>query len=98
MEKILNDYPITEYEAKELVKLTEDFSYNVKLALTHFEVVSENAPYIKEALSKLGLSEEAVCKITDVLPNNLNLVNLILTAYGEEADPEEVLKIVMSKK
>ncbi|NPA22352.1 MAG: hypothetical protein GXN92_02105 [Candidatus Micrarchaeota archaeon] len=98
MEKVLKDFPITEYEAKEYMSLEEDFSYNVKLAIAHFEVVDERAPYVKEALQKLGLSEESVCKITDVMPNNVDLVRLILSYYGDEADPEEVLKIVMSKK
>ena len=98
MERILKDFPITEYEAKEFMSLTEDFSYNVKLAISHFEVVDERAPYLKESLKKLGLSDESVCKLVDVLPNNINLVKVILAYYGDEADAEEVLKILLSKK
>lgn len=90
--RILNISAIPEAEVKRLIKIG-DYTYNIKLQYLHMEKVDpDDVEYIQQ-LKDLGLSsDEAIAKLIDLRPNNIDLITDLLIQYGE--NPENADKII----
>ncbi len=89
--KIISEATLPAFKLKEIIDLDTD-NYHIKLLNKYLELYGELG-YLEQKLEKL-VGSEALTKILDILPNNEPLINLVLSYYGESADPKEILKII----
>ncbi|ADG13734.1 RNA polymerase Rpb4 [Methanocaldococcus infernus ME] len=99
--KILNERFITISEAYEIMKKRAelgDLSYEQKCALDYLEkfkkLTPEKAKELVEELKKIGVDEETAVKIADILPEDIEDLEVIYYKRKLPENAEEILEVV----